>query len=1356
MTPEQQIASAERSGQITKEKASELRLKLEGKARNIRGFSQMDPKKQDFVRRYQELRPKADAAEIEANYAPELAEGGFKNEVVQGLTLGFGDEIGAGVSAGLLGVPHALYGAVTGQDVPSVREHYDRVLAHRRAAADDYRRRAPYTSMGAGVVGGVIGGLGTVGGIRAAAGAAGGGSALRKLGIEAAKAFPKQATTRGGLIAQGTALGAYGGGVTGFGEGSGGFSNRLDRAIATAPYGAALGGGLGAAAAYAGPAIGAISDQFNAPRRGDRRVAEAVVEGGNTFDDIRAMDADGVRTVADLNENTRALAGSASRLGDVGRQTMTEFAQARQAGRLTRMRDSFAEGIGAPADVRGADARVNKAVRVRRDEAERLINDFARDRGYSRGEGLNISDEPMPRGLLNPRDNRPQGWTWRQEAEEALKGLPSSERARADMIEQAWTNQDGSLSRIPTGDNFDALSDDMVRQYLRSRGYATSQHYGDDLTAAQARAEGLYGKGEKLAPAERRELLRRIRDREEAAPRNDGGVSARRVQAAKQSAYGSASSAEKAGQDPTMAQVYRGIYERMRTILHEGVRDASGRRGRRTHKVGDAYHGAAQKTLDALEAGNIAFKGSDPNKFQDALADIRDARRAIAADTSFAPKVRRNILSEFDKSEEALRAAAVNSYESFLRSNPVSRDARVFNAGREGADGAAREATVDPTMLDRLDEVFPDQTARDRFLRSVDNEFAAQGTEREILSGSQTQSRAAIDREIVDGEGSQVFRVVSNGIDDLVFRLVWPRLQNLGDRVVRRITKRVADRMAQQLTRRDFAALADELEAAYRGGRLPNLRNASPEAAEQFQQAADDAMRQGRRYSVEDGDDAARATLGDDVADDAPTAFEARRAERLEQRRAELDAGKKRPFADIDDTIAQARKSIEAGDRPPEAINSDAVGRQRFFQHYSPKEMAAVVDELDQALRDLPDNLASNAEKARLRDTVAELVRQRDKLMAMRPQRPPTAQNEGRLLPPPDRGGVGPGPRPDDPGPSPAPRPRPPGPGPNPGPGGRPQPSREVEELAEEITRAARALHKQVGDLSVGLRRKALVGLKAYQQDPTYFNASPAGRPSVRQNVESEVNRLIDQRQMFIKNHVMPVMVDILEALKAQAPNAPGLARTKAARRLGKTLDYFERLANTSGRHRVGELTEAQTRRLSVEPKVGRSGRLTMRRARAELDKLAPGAGLRFERLIDGRENIAGAAEGLNVILGPRGGLDTVRHEVVHLYKAMGVFRPGEWRALTRRAQQWAKGRGIEGRYPGASRADLEEEMVAEFLAKADLRQGSLFARIRQRMIDIANSIRKAFGAMPAEDAERIMKRFREGGYAERFREAAN
>lgn len=54
--------------------------------------------------------------------------------------------------------------------------------------------------------------------------------------------------------------------------------------------------------------------------------------------------------------------------------------------------------------------------------------------------------------------------------------------------------------------------------------------------------------------------------------------------------------------------------------------------------------------------------------------------------------------------------------------------------------------------------------------------------------------------------------------------------------------------------------------------------------------------------------------------------------------------------------------------------------------------------------------------------------------------------------------------------------------------------------------------------------------------------------------------------------------------------------------------------------------------------------------------------------------------------------------------------------------------------------------MVAEFLAKAGLRQGSVFARNRQRLIDIANSIRKAFGAMPAEDADRIMRRFRKGG----------
>lgn len=162
----------------------------------------------------------------------------------QGATMGFGDELTAGVRAALPGVSNfmmsgpalqrdeSIGGSPPPQTVstaPTFQGRYDEELARERGKAKQFRKDSPVLATGANM-----------------AGAAASTLAASMAGVPLAFG---QAPSLGGNMLRVGAVGAGMGGMQGFGEAEGGLENRLMKG---AVPGAALGGAIGAAMPVAG------------------------------------------------------------------------------------------------------------------------------------------------------------------------------------------------------------------------------------------------------------------------------------------------------------------------------------------------------------------------------------------------------------------------------------------------------------------------------------------------------------------------------------------------------------------------------------------------------------------------------------------------------------------------------------------------------------------------------------------------------------------------------------------------------------------------------------------------------------------------------------------------------------------------------------------------------------------------------------------------------------------------------------------------------------------------------------------------------------------------------------------------
>lgn len=89
----------------------------------------------------------------------------------------------------------------------------------------------------------------------------------------------------------------------------------------------------------------------------------------------------------------------------------------------------------------------------------------------------------------------------------------------------------------------------------------------------------------------------------------------------------------------------------------------------------------------------------------------------------------------------------------------------------------------------------------------------------------------------------------------------------------------------------------------------------------------------------------------------------------------------------------------------------------------------------------------------------------------------------------------------------------------------------------------------------------------------------------------------------------------------------------------------------------------------------------------------------------------------------------TLRHEAIHALSAMNLFKGGEWRLLTQRAQRdWMAKHDIEARYPDLSRLEQIEEAIAEEYAawatSGGKEQIGAFAKIKRFLEALGNMLR--------------------------------
>lgn len=173
---------------------------------------------------------------------------GFAASVLQGPTMGFGDEL----VATLENPVEAIQSTITGGPSPG----YDASLKKFRGIESRYRAANPVKSF-----------VATAGG-----GLAGGGIQLGRAAFQgAARLLPNA-----GRVGQAMTTGAGFGGVAGFGSGEGGLADRL----MSATYGAGTGAAVGAGFEIAAPAIGAIIQRVRGnPRLWDRTAGRLTREG---------------------------------------------------------------------------------------------------------------------------------------------------------------------------------------------------------------------------------------------------------------------------------------------------------------------------------------------------------------------------------------------------------------------------------------------------------------------------------------------------------------------------------------------------------------------------------------------------------------------------------------------------------------------------------------------------------------------------------------------------------------------------------------------------------------------------------------------------------------------------------------------------------------------------------------------------------------------------------------------------------------------------------------------------------------------------------------------------------------------
>lgn len=161
--------------------------------------------------------------------------------------------------------------------------------------------------------------------------------------------------------------------------------------------------------------------------------------------------------------------------------------------------------------------------------------------------------------------------------------------------------------------------------------------------------------------------------------------------------------------------------------------------------------------------------------------------------------------------------------------------------------------------------------------------------------------------------------------------------------------------------------------------------------------------------------------------------------------------------------------------------------------------------------------------------------------------------------------------------------------------------------------------------------------------------------------------------------------------------------------------------------------------------------RRAMPALRAELDRLDLKR-VRLERAMGvDWQGAFEAGDDMRIIIGAS--LDpmaTLRHEVIHALRAMDLFTPAEWKALTlKAAQDWMDRYDIAARYPNLDAAEQIEEAIAEAysdaLAQKKAPEGSILITAFNKIARLMRAFRNVLNGAGFQTYEDVFGRVQDG-----------
>lgn len=397
----------------------------------------------------------------------------YAESALQGVSLGWSDEVEAGILAGIeyakgafSGSPADL-GEIYGQQLEGLQRNYKQ-----------FREQSPGVALAGEIGGGLL--TGGIGAMRSAA------ASGAKSGLSA--------------VAHGAGTGAIYGGVAGAGYSEPGGMNRLEGAAKGAAIGGAVGGALPAVIGGAKRGAGAIMNRVTKPETAaKRKLAEAIGRDDMTTDQVRQRltDLGPEATLADAGgENVLGLSRAVTAVPGPAKNQASRVLTARQLGRNERVTGVIRESLGDGAEFhstlqRIADERSAAASPLYQKALAKKANISSvvkqLDDRIPQTKGRISSSLKRARSLLTKEDGSP---------ETSMEVLHNAKMEIDDLIETSKRQGRGNAVRelMKTKNALLKSMDDASEDYRQARSIFASEK--DNEAALEAGRKFLSGDSE--------------------------------------------------------------------------------------------------------------------------------------------------------------------------------------------------------------------------------------------------------------------------------------------------------------------------------------------------------------------------------------------------------------------------------------------------------------------------------------------------------------------------------------------------------------------------------------------------------------------------------------------------------------------------------------------------------------------------------------------------------------------------------------------------------------------------------------------------------------------------------------------